>query len=271
MSNLPSAVDKNFAAVEAALVQNDLSKMNVEQRLQFYKAVCDSIGLNYITQPLAYIMLNGKITLYAKRDAADQLRKIHGVSIQILSRETRDGLYIVTVKAKDKTGREDEATGVIPIEGRKGADLANDMLKCETKAKRRVTLSICGLGLLDETELGTIQDVKFADNPQIMESHPLKKQNEAQVLDEPLNDHIENALLENINLGDYVCKFGKKYSGKKLSEIGAHDLDQYLQWLSNSAQEQNKTLTGNALELYETGQAQLNSLETAEMYKEEVK
>ena len=30
------------------------------------------------------------------------------------------------------------------------------MMKAETKAKRRATLSICGLGLLDETEVSTI-------------------------------------------------------------------------------------------------------------------
>ena len=30
------------------------------------------------------------------------------------------------------------------------------MMKAETKAKRRVTLSICGLGMLDETEVETI-------------------------------------------------------------------------------------------------------------------
>src|SRR5574343_296815 len=34
------------------------------------------------------------------------------------------------------------------------------MMKAETKAKRRVTLSICGLGMLDETETATIQDAK---------------------------------------------------------------------------------------------------------------
>jgi hypothetical protein len=35
-------------------------------------------------------------------------------------------------------------------------------MKCETKAKRRVTLSICGLGMLDETELETISGSKQA-------------------------------------------------------------------------------------------------------------
>jgi hypothetical protein len=33
-------------------------------------------------------------------------------------------------------------------------------MKGETKAKRRVTLSICGLGLLDETEIESISDGK---------------------------------------------------------------------------------------------------------------
>ena len=39
-------------------------------------------------------------------------------------------------------------------------------MRCETKSKRRVTLSICGLGLLDETEVETIPD---SNNPQVPE------------------------------------------------------------------------------------------------------
>jgi hypothetical protein len=34
--------------------------------------------------------------------------------------------------------------------------LANALMKAETKSKRRVTLSICGLGFLDETEADSI-------------------------------------------------------------------------------------------------------------------
>ena len=41
-----------------------------------------------------------------------------------------------------------------------GEALANAYMKAETKAKRRVTLSICGLGMLDETEVETIPDAK---------------------------------------------------------------------------------------------------------------
>jgi hypothetical protein len=39
-------------------------------------------------------------------------------------------------------------------------DKANAIMKAVTKAKRRVTLSICGLGFLDETEVETIPEAK---------------------------------------------------------------------------------------------------------------
>ena len=50
------------------------------------------------------------------------------------------------------------STGAVPIAGLKGEEFANALMKAETKAKRRATLSICGLGVLDETEVETITD-----------------------------------------------------------------------------------------------------------------
>ena len=38
-------------------------------------------------------------------------------------------------------------------------NFGNALMKAVTKAKRRVTLSICGLGMLDETEVETIPNV----------------------------------------------------------------------------------------------------------------
>jgi hypothetical protein len=46
--------------------------------------------------------------------------------------------------------------GTVPIRGLTGDNLANAMLKALTKAKRRLTLSLCGLGMLDELEVETI-------------------------------------------------------------------------------------------------------------------
>lgn len=153
-------VQPTAASVERVLIGGDLSKLSEAERLGYYKTVCESLGLNPLTQPFKYINLSGKLTLYATKDATEQLRKIHGVSIERLEKELRDDLYIVTAYAKDATGRMDASTGVVPLGNLKGENLANALMKGETKAKRRVTLSICGLGMLDETEIESISDAK---------------------------------------------------------------------------------------------------------------
>ena len=128
---------------------------------RIFQRVCHSLGLNPLTQPFEYITLNGKLRLYAKRDAADQLRKINGISIEIVSQEVSDGCLTVHVRAIDRNSRRDEDLGVVPFsDALKGEARANQILKAVTKAKRRVTLSISGLGFLDETEVATIPDAK---------------------------------------------------------------------------------------------------------------
>jgi hypothetical protein len=94
---------------------------------------------------------------------ADQLRRLHGISIYITNRERLGDIYIVTARAKDRTGREDESTGAVALGTLKGDALANALMKCETKAKRRVTLSLAGLGWLDETELDTIPGARTGE------------------------------------------------------------------------------------------------------------
>ena len=144
------------ATVERVIVHGDLSKLAPQQKVSLYKAICDSVGLNPLTQPFAYLVLNGREVLYAKREATEQLRKIHKVSIEIRSRELVEGIYVVTARATLPEGRVDENIGCVPLEGLKGEARANAMMKGETKAKRRVTLSICGLGMLDETEVESL-------------------------------------------------------------------------------------------------------------------
>lgn len=141
---------------EAVIAKGDLAKLTPSERTSYYQAVCESVGLNPLTQPLAYITLNGKLTLYALRGATDQLRAKHNVSVVEMSEAERDGVYIVTVKVRNADGRTDMARGAVTIGNLKGDALANAMMKAETKAKRRATLSICGLGMLDETEVETV-------------------------------------------------------------------------------------------------------------------
>lgn len=144
------------SVLEQVLVGGDLSRLSPADRALYYTNICESLGLNALTKPLDYITLNGKMTLYAKRDCTDQLRKINSVSIVIVSREVTEDCYTVTARATDKSGRTDESIGAVPITSVKGEARSNAMMKAETKAKRRVTLSICGMGLLDETEVSNV-------------------------------------------------------------------------------------------------------------------
>lgn len=150
--------------LERVVIEGDLAALSPQERVTYYAKVCESLGLNPMTKPFEYIRLNNKLTLYAKRDATDQLRRIHGVSVEITGREMYgDNIYVVTARARDSQGRTDEAIGAVSIAGLKGDALANALMKAETKAKRRVTLSICGLGWLDETEVSTVPDAEAVD------------------------------------------------------------------------------------------------------------
>ena len=159
MTALVSTNDEDFALIEQVAIQGDLSKLNPQQRVTYYNKVCNSMGLNPFTKPFDYINLGGKLTLYARKDATEQLRKLNGVSIERLDSRVVDDLYIVTAVAKDKHGRIDQSTGAVSFSGLKGDAKANAIMKAETKAKRRVTLSISGMGWLDETEIETIPNV----------------------------------------------------------------------------------------------------------------
>jgi hypothetical protein len=158
MSSEVSTSGSDIHVLEQVLITGDLSRLSSADRVEYYTATCKSLGINPLTKPLDYIILNGKTTLYAKRNCTDQLRKINGISIIIVSREIDGDCYIVRARATDRFGRQDEDSGIVPVSNLKGEARSNAMMKAETKAKRRVTLSICGLGFLDETEVSSIAD-----------------------------------------------------------------------------------------------------------------
>ncbi|EEL2609998.1 hypothetical protein ACA581_000869 [Campylobacter jejuni] len=151
----------NFNPYELALVKGDLSKLSDVERASYVKNLCESLGLNMLTKPFEYIVLNGKLTLYANKSATDQLRQIRKVSITKTEVAQVGDIYMVTAYAATPDGRTDCDTGALNIKNLGGDNLANAIMKTITKAKRRVTLSICGLGMLDESELETIKEKRF--------------------------------------------------------------------------------------------------------------
>jgi len=163
--------------VEAVICAGDISSLSAQQKVQYYTSLCNSLGLNPLSKPFEYLTLKGKTMLYARKDATDQLRRIHNISLQIMERSQVGDVYLVVARATTPEGRTDESIGAVSIGNLKGEALANELMKAETKAKRRVTLSIVGLGMLDETEVETIPGARIdvQATPTKEPEHPMRK------------------------------------------------------------------------------------------------
>ena len=134
-------------AWEKAMIENDLSALNSEERLSFVKHICETVGLNPSTKPFIYTEFQGQLKLYPAKGAAEQLRSIHKISCEIVKaeRDEPNGVFWTHVKGTTKD-RFDEDYGWAAIANLKGDVLGNAVGKAITKGKRRVTLSMVGLG-----------------------------------------------------------------------------------------------------------------------------
>ncbi|WP_212005775.1 hypothetical protein [Chitinophaga sp. HK235] len=150
----PAQLDQSI--IQSLVLNGDLSKMDPQMKVTYYKQFCERIGLDPFTQPFKLLKLNGKEVLYCDRSGTQQLNKKHSISHEIRGREIISDCYVVTAQAIDPTGRHTESIGAVSIIGLKGENLCNAMMKAETKAKRRATLDLLGLGILDETEVDAI-------------------------------------------------------------------------------------------------------------------
>jgi hypothetical protein len=192
--------NNSLAKIDNVIINGDLQSLAPSEKVMYYKKVCESLNLNPLTKPFEFIKLNGKLTLYARKEATDQLRAIHGISINITAREKIEDIYVVTAKATNAAGRCDESIGAVNLANLRGDALANAIMKAETKAKRRATLSIAGLALLDENEVTTIRGaeaVEFdVETGEIIEGkvEPAKP---------PINSNLMNETLDAIQLEDW--------------------------------------------------------------------
>lgn len=170
-----AAIQQRAAVVERVIALGDLRDLTPRERVAYYLHVCESVGLNPATRPFEYISLNNKLTLYSTKNCTDQLRQIHTISVASLSRETIDGIHVVTATVTNALGRRDEDVGAVSIANLKGEAMANALMKATTKAKRRATLSICGLSFLDESEIEAVkgaQRVTVTQDGEIIDAKP---------------------------------------------------------------------------------------------------
>lgn len=160
-----SATSSNHELIAAVIINGDLSKLSQQQRVEYYNGYCERLGLDPYTKPFDLLRLNGREILYCTRSGAQQLNKLHNVSHAITSRDTNEsaGVYMVTSRACLPDGRCTESIGAVNIAGLKGEAYANAVMKAETKAKRRATLDLLGLGVLDETEAQDLTKTQNVD------------------------------------------------------------------------------------------------------------
>ena len=203
MSDQIVKYEVDSSALEKVLINGDLSQLTPQERVNFYMKTCETLGLNPLTKPFDYIRLNNKLVLYPKRDCTDQLRNIHKISITKLDRDKMDDVYVVTAYGCNQEGREDSSTGVVSIAGLRGDALANAMMKAETKAKRRLTLSLSGLGFTDESEIETIKGAE-----------PVTVSDDGEIIDGEVEHDLE---------------WAQNYTTKKGTRLGDLNLDQLIE------------------------------------------
>lgn len=166
--------------VIASLVLNgDLGKLTPMQKVNYYNALCERVGLDPATQPFKLLKLNGKEVMYADKGATQQLSQRHQISHDVVSKERDEDIYTVTIKASLPGGRYTVEDGCVNVQGKKGDDLANAKMKAMTKAKRRAVLALLGLGMTDESELDTMPGAEIAPFVPVVEAKKLDAVTEA--------------------------------------------------------------------------------------------
>jgi hypothetical protein len=165
------------AAIARVILNRDLRSLTEVERVQYNLALCRSLGLNPLTNPIDYLINEGKMTPYINSIGVAQLRAIHGISTKIISRTTDNQHmhYVSAISPKarhcvivtDANGRNEEATAIMALIDKYGKPLlgqrrADKMMATETKAKRRATLALVGIPWADGVN---IRSSKIYDPP----------------------------------------------------------------------------------------------------------
>lgn len=172
------------AVIEKLALHGDVSSLKPDEKILYYQALCNRVGLDPATQPFKLMKLQGKEVFYCDRGGCQQLNHKHSISHEIRTRETVNDCYVVTARASIGE-RFQDSLGEVPLKGLQGEALCNAMMKGETKAKRRATLDLVGLGLLDEMEVETIPGVATATVLPISEELAAKQDNKTPPASKP--------------------------------------------------------------------------------------
>lgn len=151
--------------VSSIILKNDLSVLTPAQRVEYVAYRSRAVGLDPAAQP--FILMeskDGKISLYATKEAAAQLNQLRSLSPTVLKEEflLDNTVYKVTYRVKENGRETDDCGAVGLVKIKKGIngqpdeqiklspfEVADAMMKAHTKGKRRAILTHCGIGTND--------------------------------------------------------------------------------------------------------------------------
>ena len=162
--------DAAIAMQRVSAAGRDTKALTHEERVATLSALSKALGLNPLTNPVQFLSLSGREVLYVTKQATDQIAARLRLNREtVAGPEVRDfggtKLVFCQVKVTAPDGRSEVSTATLPF-----TDPVNVLMKCETKAKRRATLSLAGLGLLTEEEMETIPGAQHSPTLPPLES-----------------------------------------------------------------------------------------------------
>jgi hypothetical protein len=157
-------------------------------------------------------------------DACREVLSVNGLSVAQIVWTLPEGQHCLTTRLLHSSGEYLSGDVTLPLQKGNPQELGSAI-----KYMRRYSLAAL-VGIVD----GEDDDAELAEGRRRDDAKPLPKKESAPMLPPDSITQSSDAP------GEYVVKFGKKYFGKKLKELGSDELRGYIAYLSASAKETGK-------------------------------
>jgi len=182
---LPDAASAR-SALDHYLGTGDLGRLPSAQRAALYLEVCRSLAINPRTRPLDWIEFydpetkGKKLTLYPNKTCTDQLAYLHKIRVRLVEEKIVGTLYKVVLEGTMPDGRQETNVAYLDLTDAQGQPLrgqkyGNALMKCHTKAKRRLVLGMVGMSIPDDDSMPRSRRVYVDAGGNIIE-HPTAEQ-----------------------------------------------------------------------------------------------
>lgn len=122
------------------------NNLSPDQQAEYKTFLCAKMGVSPLLQPIDLIPTKNGLRPYLNKGAAELIRDERKISITDIEVSEKNGMFVAICKVRAMNGRVDCDMGAC----QKGNEPENSLMKAVTKAKRRATLSMCGLGAIIE-------------------------------------------------------------------------------------------------------------------------